>query len=489
MTEKRLIVIGAGISGLVSAIYAQRSGFRALILEKCTTPGGVSTTWKRKGYTFEGGIHWLIGAKEGLPLHDIWTETGALGENNPVFFKDPIYTLVDAAGRVPLYRDLKRLKKFFPEDSDAIDRLCFHVRCFQTFHPVLLDERGLKVRYPRGFHLMEFLKMTPAVLLAPWLMLQSAGHYIDRFRSRRLRTLLQTIVDPEINALSLIYTLSTFSAGDSGYPEGGSLQMARNMADTFTALGGEIRYGTPALQILRKGGRATGVRTAEGDFPADAVIISADARSAIDHLFETPLQDRWARKMREKLVTCQCMFIGLGINADLSEWPRTMVLPQAKQLKVAGLSLDLLTVYNYAREGHYAPQGCTTLTLILPGECYGYWKQAREDGSYTARKEAVVTEIIARLEKAIPAIRDHVAVWDMATPITYQRYCDTWDGSYMTQWLPRRLTPTAPIRYAPGIYFTGQRTSLSGGLPIAATSGRITAQAVCHDFHTEFVSR
>ncbi len=37
---KSLTVIGAGISGLTCAIYAQRSGFRTVILEKAGGPGG-----------------------------------------------------------------------------------------------------------------------------------------------------------------------------------------------------------------------------------------------------------------------------------------------------------------------------------------------------------------------------------------------------------------------------------------------------------------
>ncbi|MBQ6557693.1 MAG: NAD(P)/FAD-dependent oxidoreductase [Bacteroidales bacterium] len=113
---KSLTVIGAGISGLTCAIYAQRSGFRTVILEKAGGPGGVSTGWKRKGYTFEGGIHWLIGSRPGLPLHDVWTETGALGAGNPVW-------------------------------------------CFTFFHTPILDKGGLKVRHPRRFSLPEFLKM------------------------------------------------------------------------------------------------------------------------------------------------------------------------------------------------------------------------------------------------------------------------------------------------------------------------------------------
>ena len=53
---KKVIVIGAGISGLTAAVYARRSGFEAVVLEKAGSPGGVSTNWVRKGYTFEGGV-------------------------------------------------------------------------------------------------------------------------------------------------------------------------------------------------------------------------------------------------------------------------------------------------------------------------------------------------------------------------------------------------------------------------------------------------
>ena len=137
---KTLTVIGAGISGLTCAIYAQRAGFKTTILEKAGGPGGVSTGWKRKGYTFEGGIHWLIGSRPGLPLHDVWTETGALGANNPVFYKDPVYTLIDGDTVLELPRSAKKMQKvlgaFSPRDKAALAVLRFHVWCFTFFFAI-----------------------------------------------------------------------------------------------------------------------------------------------------------------------------------------------------------------------------------------------------------------------------------------------------------------------------------------------------------------
>lgn len=395
---KTLTVIGAGISGLTCAIYAQRAGFKTTILEKAGGPGGVSTSWKRKGYTFEGGIHWLIGSRPGLPLHDVWTDTGALGTNNPVFYKDPVYTLIDGDTVLELPRSAKKMQKvlgtFSPRDKAALAVLRFHIWCFTFFHTPILDLGGLKVRHPRRFSLPEFLKMGPAVLLTPYLMSISAGRYIRRFRNPHVRRLLETVVDPKINALSLIYTLSTFDDGDGGYPEGGSLRMSRNMADTFTALGGQIRYHTPATGV-RETPEGICVLTENGSIASDAVVISSDARTAIDKLFPEPLETRWARRLRSKLRTAQCMFVAIGVRTDLSGFPRCM-------------------------------------------------------------------------------------------QIVLERYCDTFEGSYMSEWMPWHFNANAPMRFRPGIFFTGQRTAFSGGLPVAAETGRRTAQILCKSFGMVF---
>ena len=489
---KTLTVIGAGISGLTCAIYVQRSGIRTTVLEKAAGPGGVSTSWKRKGYTFEGGIHWLIGSRPGLPLYDIWKETGALGAGNPVFYKDPVYTLVDGDTVLELPRSARKMQQtlgaFSPRDRAALAVLRFHIWCFTFFHSPVQDIGGLKVRHPRRFSLVEFLKMGPAVLLTPYLMSISAGRYIKRFRSPHIRRLLGTVVDPKINALSLIYTLSTFDDGDGGYPEGGSLRLSQNMADTFTSLGGRILYRTPALGVREADGGVT-VLTEGGPMQSDAVVISSDARTAIDKLFPEPLQDRWARRLRSKLSTAQCMFVALGVRADLSDCPRCMQIVLKRPLEAGGLRFDSITVNNYALVEGYAPEGCTTLTCILPGNSYHYWKAMREEGLYRQRKQEVIAEFISRIEEHLPQTRGLVEATDLATPLTWERYCDTFEGSYMSEWRPWHLNANAPISYRPGIFFTGQRTAFSGGLPVAAETGRRTAQTVCRSLGVEFVSR
>ncbi|MBR4735956.1 MAG: NAD(P)/FAD-dependent oxidoreductase [Bacteroidales bacterium] len=470
--KEKVIIVGGGISGLTAGIYAQRSGFDVLILEKCATPGGVSTCWKRKGYMFEGGVHWLNGSGEDLDLHKVWKEVGALQDNNPVYFKDPVYVLKGGKGEISIHRDaartLEELSAYSPGDKRVLRSIFRDLRMFRYFQSPVEGVTGI----------WDYIRMFPAICITPRLWMQSITHYLSRIKDPDVRTLLEAVVAPVNNALTFAYTLSSFFNGDSGYPSGGSLRMALNMADTFVKAGGEIRYNT-AVEKVVDGGVIVG-----GDLlKADAVIVTVDARTAIDKLFEKPLEDGWARRMRKLLVTSQTVFVGIGVEADLNNYPKSMVLKVP--FKDGGVDLPFFIVSNYARD-HYSPEGCTTLSALFPGYTYGWWKAAKEDGSYEAKKEAVAQKVIGILEEQIPEIKGKVAVWDVATPLTYQRYCDTFDGSYMSDWLPRTFTTNAPNRYRKGLYFAGQRTAYSGGLPPAVISGRIAARLLCKDFGLKF---
>jgi phytoene dehydrogenase-like protein len=47
MTEKSIIIIGAGISGLSAGCYCQMNGYSTRIVEMHNKPGGLCTDWKR----------------------------------------------------------------------------------------------------------------------------------------------------------------------------------------------------------------------------------------------------------------------------------------------------------------------------------------------------------------------------------------------------------------------------------------------------------
>ena len=82
--DKSIIIIGGGIAGLSAGCYAQMNGYQSQILEMHHLPGGLCTAWERKGYIFDGCIHYLIGSGDGLPFNDMWQELGAIQGRAPL---------------------------------------------------------------------------------------------------------------------------------------------------------------------------------------------------------------------------------------------------------------------------------------------------------------------------------------------------------------------------------------------------------------------
>ncbi len=489
----QVIIVGAGVSGMAAGIYARRAGFAVTIFEQHTIAGGLSTAWKRQGYLFEGGMHWLSGSSDALPLHNIWKETGTLQANNPIFVKDPFYTLINGKRTLHLYRDVERLMaaliEYAPEDRKAIQTLCRDIRRFRGVHLLVGDIPFLKAERPCRPSFRELTAMLPALPRLSSLTKRSAIDYINSFQNKDIRHLLSSVVGLRYNALSLVYTLASFATGDCGYPEGGSLRMTQNMADTFTELGGKIHFKTPVERVVSENGKVTGIVANGTEIPADAVIVTQDALKAVDTLFCPPLNEKWTQKMRNDIVTEQTMFIALGVKADLKDLPRGIIFPLDEPFAAGGLEFNELRINNYARYPDHAPAGCTALTCLLIGPSYAYWKAAKEDGSYRQKKQALIERFITRLSDFIPAIQDVVAVSDLATPLTYERYCGSAEGSWMSVWKAggKAFEFPAKSKSIAGLYFAGQRMMMPGGLPIAVYSGRKAAQYLCRDWGVPFV--
>ncbi len=94
MSEKSIIIIGAGIAGLSAGCYPRMNGYRVKIFELHDLPGGLCTAWERRGYIFDGCIHYLFGSGEGQPFHEMWQELGAV-QARPMINHDEYQRITD----------------------------------------------------------------------------------------------------------------------------------------------------------------------------------------------------------------------------------------------------------------------------------------------------------------------------------------------------------------------------------------------------------
>ena len=474
--SKEVIVIGAGVAGLSAAYYSCRAGHKVTVYEQGTCPGGVSTSWIRRGYTFDGGIHWLVGCSPRFqPFHRRWVETGALQANNPVIYADPVFVFRSGDVLLHLWRDIERfsreLTEFAPEDSKAIRRLRRHVETIGVYMP---SSTGFADLIKRLLWLPLFI---PRLI---FLICTSTHRYVERFKNPYIKELFSSVLNVDQNALSLIGTLVGYSMGDNGYPVGGSRRMADNMERGVCQAGGKIVYRTRVDKICIENNRVKGVMINGSLHSADSVIVAMDTCTALRTLFEHPLQERWARRLAEGTDSEHCSLLSLGVKKDLSHFPSAMRIHLKNSVRLANLVYTTLWVYHYSGKDGFAPEGCSSLTVLFQGDTYDYWRSARDDGSYVSKKQHFTECALELLAEYLPDISGQVVVTDLATPITYERYCGCYRGGYMGIWHAKQRPFHVPVKSSSvrGLRFAGMRTFMSGGLPVSVQSGYKAARSL-----------
>jgi hypothetical protein len=98
VTKKSIIIIGAGLAGLSTGCYSQMNGYQTHIFEHHAMPGGVATCWKRKGYTIDGGIHFLMCHKPCQSIYEIYRELGTAQSNRFLDMTSYFHFIDEASG-------------------------------------------------------------------------------------------------------------------------------------------------------------------------------------------------------------------------------------------------------------------------------------------------------------------------------------------------------------------------------------------------------
>jgi len=486
---KKIIVIGAGISGLTAAIYSQRSGFDVTLCEQHNIAGGMCSGWKRKGYLFEGVRH-CTGTNPKTELYKLWEDTGALNNDVKIYLPD-IFHAVEWEGQIIyLFRNIvktvEHLIAISPDDEKQLRRLERDVKAFSHLQMPIFDIKGVKTLNPKHITLSGLIKMLPVLPRLGLLYSVSCKKYVGRIVHPGIQRLFRIIPD-DYSSISLIATLSTWNMGDGGFPESGSLAMIGRMVKTFEDLGGTLLLETKVKKVNIKNGTVTGVDLTNETLTADAVIVTQETIAAIDQLFDTPLNDAWLTTLREKTESVVCTFIGVGIRAEISQTP----IPKwelEEPITYADRKLTEISFNNYSGQEGYAPEGCTTLTTTITGDTYHFWKKAKEEDRYEDEKRKLADQIRRVICNKYPQAVDNIEVIDIATPLTYERYTGAYHGSWMSITGLGKKMQTYPgfSKNVGGLYFAGHRLMTPGGLPVAIYSGRKAAQMICRQYNLLF---
>ncbi len=498
MEKKKIIIIGGGIAGLSAGCYARMNGFEAVIYERHTAPGGLCTAWKRKGYTIDGCIHWLVGTKPGGTFRKYWDELGAL-DGVSVFDDDSVNILeVEAAGMkrsFTVYSDADRLnahmKELSPEDAATIDEFTGLIKRFAEF-----DMDFGKPRELMG--LRDFIAMMRK--LGPYMgdfsrySRLSIGDFAERFSSPVLREgIRDSFNDPRMALMALVFMLAWKHVGNAGFPRGGSLEFSRRIERRFVSLGGTIHYGRGVSRILVERGRAVGIELDDGTVDrADIVISCADGYTTIYRMLGGKYRNRKIDRQYAELPLFEPLFsLALGIRRDFSKEPHMAVRTLERPMTIEGRTHAKIGFMNYSFDPSLAPSGCSLLELMYTSD-YDRWKRLSSDrAAYEAEKDAVAKELIAGLEQVYPGIGKDIEMMDTVTPVTWERYTGNRRGTFEAWLITKDTINLSMKKTLPGLrnfYMAGHWVQPGGGVPSAMRSGRDLIEIICAGERKAFVT-
>ncbi len=483
---KTAIIIGGGVAGLSAGIYGQLNGYDTRIFEMHTAPGGQCTSWKRKGYTFDYCIHWLVGSSHG-PFYKVWRETGGLNDSTRVLDMDTFAIIRTARGEdLVIYSDIDRWEQYLlelaPEDDTAVRRLCRDIRTMAT---IKLMEKS-PARQTWLDVVLFFVKSIRAIAVIVRHGRTNVDTYFDKlgFQSAVLKEMFSSIADAmhDFSASAFLLTLAWFTQKNAGYPVGGSKPLTMRMAERYKSLGGTFKGGIRVEKIIAREGKAIGVRLADGsELFADFIIGAGDLHGLmydlLDGKYVTPEIDK---AFQNWPVFKPIVQVSFGIDRSIDTESHTY------QVMAAGEKIGMTTlapgyhIYNYNHDPVITPGGKCVMKLCFETP-FEIW-EGMEKEAYRNEKEKIRKDATAFLEKHYPGVKGHIEVVDVTTPLTCVRYTGVWKGAYegfmpASNNVGKNLKLT--VRGLDNFYIAGQWTHPGGGLPPSAQSGKWIFEAIC----------
>ncbi len=501
-----VVIVGAGIGGLVCGALLVKEGASVLIAERHDRPGGFVADYERKGYRFQVP-HLMGGCAPGGDIDRLLEHLGIRVDFERV---EPmmrfIYPEHDIKVPSTLSEYADALKEEFVPQTTNI---------YGFFKAVDALKRGMSMRMarrPLGFGGAMRMMLAPISSPRTFSYMTSGTSFqkmLDKhFTDERLKTVISTpwslVGCPpwELSALSMVSMLRSFNNG-AYFPVGGFQAMADAFARYFTDSGGTLLLGHEVTSINTVRGKVSEVEMVpRAKVVTDTVVSDADTKRTFLRMvnrenFSAAFLDR----VDEAPVSTTGLVIHLGLGKKLDKEfatgpvfvspsydEREMLeeigvktsFPDAGRIRWSMMAPSMI-------DPSLAPRGKSCIDIIVPAVPYNFMRRwGVEEGGvrgdrYNGIKEKYAEVVVDAVTRVFPDLISNVEAFDIATPITYERYTMAIDGCWYDsapagRWgVCRRPGPGTPVQ---GLYTTGSKSAFGGGVYPSMMSGVLAADAV-----------
>jgi len=423
-----VIVIGAGLGGLTAGAKLAKEGRKVLVLEQHDRPGGCATTFKRRDFIMEVGLHEMDGLHPRDIKHKIFDDLGVTGKVN--FLKVPeFYRFINGRYDLVVPHDPEKasatLKKAFPGEEQGIDDYFYHLL---NVRKVMVAQRNKPDRSVGEF-LDEIIHHEDLKLV----LLGNLGYFHD---------------DPY--TLSWLYYLNaqgSYFGGSASFVQGGSQQLSNALSEIITSHGGSVRLNSLVTSIDYEGSKPAGVSWKETrgkdkgrhSEKTGYIVVNASLPQLAQHLL--PKTD--GKKLRESMAGnnpgASLLTVYYGFHTSLKEvgsrhystfvYDPTVGSPRdILDNNHSSFSTRSFTFVDYSQvDSRLAPE-----SKSVGAACYIDYPSDWEglDREEYIRMKADVADITtSRLEKLIPGFREAISHVEVATSLSVKRFTLNPDGA------------------------------------------------------------
>jgi phytoene desaturase len=489
--QQKVIVIGAGFSGLAAACYLAADGFDVTVLEKNEVPGGRARQFETNGFVFDMGPSWYW-------MPDVFEEFFAhFGKKVSDYYTlkrlDPSYQVFFGKNDVlEVPASMQALESMFEQiEPGSTSNLRHFLKEAAYKYKVGM---GVYVRKPSK-SVLEFINWE---VMSSFLRLDMfkpmSKHVRELFKHDKLRQLLEfpvLFLGATPQKTPALYSLMNHAdlALGTWYPMGGMFKIVEAMTDLAKSLGVTLELGTEVTQLEANNGTIQRVHTKNGrTFQADAVIGAGDYHHIESKLLEAPLRNYKDTYWQTRTMAPSCLLWYLGINKRLTGLKHHNLFfdedfgqhaheiyesPQWPEKPLFYVSAPSVT------DPSVAPEGCENLFVLIPVA------PGLEDTPEI--REQYFSVVMDRLEALTgQSIRDSMvyqrsyAHADFVAD--YHAFKGNAYGLANTLMQTAFLKPALQNRRVKNLWYTGQLTVPGPGVPPAFISGQVVAQEIAKSF-------
>lgn len=469
-----VIIIGAGLGGLTAGAKLAKEGKRVLVLEQHDRPGGCATTFKRRDFTMEVGLHEMDGPHPRDIKNRIFNDIG-LGDRVTFLPVPEFYRFINERYDLVIPHDPEQakaiLKLNFPGQEKGIDEYFYHVL---NVRRVMVARKGQPDKSV-GVFLDEIIGDEDLKLV----LLGNLGYYHD---------------DPY--SLSWLYYLNaqgSYYGGTASFIQGGSQCLSDTLCELIEEQGGQVRLNQLVTSMDYQGDRISGVSFEQVKGKNKGRVEQAQARQIIMNGSVPGLSRLLSKKdaapllhsIKDLAIGASLLTVYYGFNTNLQEIGNTnystFIYDESvrSQRDILGnnhsdFSRRSFTFVDYGQvASRLAPDGKSVgavCTIDYPAD----WESLDRE-EYSRMKADVADTITERIEKILPGFREAVEYVEVATSLSVERFTLNPGGAvYGFAQHPNRSMDYLSV-LPENVHIASAWGKIGGGFSGAMVSGYMTA--------------